>query len=267
MDSSKYGPWALILGASEGIGVSFAEQLGSTGINSVLVARNGALLEEVASKVRAGFGVDVRTLSLDLTQPDMLERIRAVTDDLEIGLIVYNAAAAPGGGGPFLERPFSHAEHSLRLIVFGAAQVCHHFGSKMVARRKGGIILMGSLSGNAGGVNLAAYSGAKAFTQIFAEALWAELKPFDVDVLCYVVGATNTPSRARLNLTDAPDDIVSDPDDIARWALAEIARGPVQVPPHLEDSFRSIAAMPRREAAEIMSGQLAALSVGEQGSS
>lgn len=265
LDATRYGPWALILGGSEGIGVSFANELGAAGINTILVARNGPLLEAMAGELRARHGVEVRTLALDLTAPDMIDRIGAVTDDIDIGFLVYNAAAVRGGGGRFLERPVEDAIHTLDLIARGAILVSHHFGARMAARGRGGIVLMGSLAGNAGGVNLAAYSGTKAFTQMFAESLWVELKPAGVDVLCYVVGATDTPSRARLNLTDQPGDIISDPDDVAREAIALIADGPVHTPAHLAESFRSLSAMGRREAVETMSGQLTTLSVGQDG--
>ena len=263
MNPKRYGPWALILGASEGVGVSFARQLAQSGINCVLVARQAPLLKQVADQVAAEFGVQTRALPLDLTRPDMLDRIREVTDDLEVGLVVYNAAAVPGGGGRFLECPLDVAMHVVRLIPIGEVCVSHHFGAKMAERRRGGIILVGSLAGNAGGIALVSYSAAKAFTQVFAEGLWAELKPLGVEVLCYVVGATNTPSRARLNLTDQPGDIVADPDDIARWALADIGNGPVQVPEYLRESFRRFSSMPRREAVEAMNAQLLRMSVGK----
>jgi short-subunit dehydrogenase len=259
----RYGTWALILGASEGIGLSFAREVGKSGINSVLVARNGTLLEQEASKLRDQLRIDVRTIALNLTAPDMLDRIREVTDGLDVGLVIYNAAAIPGGGGSFLDKEVDDALYTVNLIVSGAVKVCHHFGRRLVERGRGGIILMGSLSGNAGGAKLATYSGAKAFTQMFAESLWSEIGPLGVDVLCYVVGATATPSRARLNLTDQPGDIISDPEDIARWAMEELANGPVHTPPHLAEAFRSLSAMPRRQAVESMSSQLSAQSVGE----
>jgi short-subunit dehydrogenase len=261
-DAGKYGPWAVILGGSEGVGVSFARQLAKAGINSVLVARQAVLLNQVASQVADEFGTQTRALALDLTRPDMLERIREVTDDLDVGLVVYNAAAIPGGGGRFLDSPLDVALHVIRLISIGEVNVCHHFGKRMVQRGRGGIILMGSLSGNAGGINLVTYAGCKAFTQMFAEGLWAELRPLGVDVLCYPIGATNTPSRARLNLTDKPDDVVSDPDDVARAALQNIANGPVQVPHHLEEGFRYFSSMPRKAAVEAMNAQLMELNVG-----
>ena len=90
--ADRYGPWAVIAGGSEGVGASFARQLAEHGINLVLVARKPDPLEETATAVR-GRGVEVRTLSLDLLDADMLARVREVTDDVEVGLLVFNAGA------------------------------------------------------------------------------------------------------------------------------------------------------------------------------
>ena len=251
-DRTKYGPWALILGASEGVGVAFARQLGQAGINLVLVARQAALLQEVATRVTAETGVDVRTLALDLTQADMLDRLRAVTDDVDVGLVVYNAGAIHGDGGPFLDASLESALKVVQLNPVGQTTVAHHFGRRMVARGQGGIILMGSLAGNAGGMYVVGYSASKAFTQVLAEGLWIELKPHGVDVLCHVIGATDTPSRLRLDAVDKPGEIISDPEDIARQALDNVANGPVITPPHMEQVFHKISSLPRRQAAEAM---------------
>lgn len=250
-DPSKYGPWAVIAGASEGIGASFARQLGKAGINLVLIARKQALLEEVADQVRTDSGVQVRTLALDLTAPDMLERIREVTDDVEVGLVVYNAGASHGMGR-FLEAPLEGALKLISLNPVGQVSLSHHFGRKMAARGRGGIILIGSLAGNAGGAGVVPYSAAKAFTQIFAEGLWSELSPEGIDVLCEVVGATDTPARAKLNLKDQPGSIVANPDDVAQESLDALADGPVYVPAHLAEEFRKYCSLPRREATQAM---------------
>jgi short-subunit dehydrogenase len=252
IDRTKYGPWALILGASEGVGVAFARQLGQAGVNTVLVARQHVLLQSVAQRVRAETGADTRILALDLTRSDMLEQLRSVTDDIEIGLVVYNAGAIHGSGGPFLDAPLEGAIKVVQLNPIGQTTVAHHFGRRMVARGRGGIIFMGSLAGNAGGMYVVGYSASKAFTQVLAEGLWIELKPKGVDVLCHVIGATDTPSRARLDTVDKPGEIISDPEDIARQALDNIANGPVIVPAHMEKVFHTICSLPRREAAEAM---------------
>ncbi len=252
IERQKYGPWALILGASEGVGVAFARQFGQAGINTVLVARQTALLESLARHVREETGTKTRIISLDLTRSDMLDQLRAVTDDLDIGLVVYNAGAIHGSGGPFLDAPLDSALKVVQLNPIGQTTVAHHFGRKMVERGRGGLIFMGSLAGNAGGMYVVGYSASKAFTQVLAEGLWIELKPKGVDVLCHVIGATDTPSRTRLDTVDKPGEIISNPEDIARQALDNIANGPVIVPPHMEDVFHTISSLPRRQATEAM---------------
>src|SRR4051812_27910737 len=89
----KYGAWALIAGASEGVGASFAEALAERGLNVVLLARRQDALDEVATRIRATSGVETRTLALDLTAPDAAASVTAAVADLEIGFLVYCAGA------------------------------------------------------------------------------------------------------------------------------------------------------------------------------
>src|SRR5579859_6268504 len=89
--ADRYGPWAVIAGGSEGVGVSFARKLGAQGVNLVLLARKPEPLEETAVAVRKEFGVDVHTLSVDLTAPDVLDKVRQLTDSLDVGMLIYNA--------------------------------------------------------------------------------------------------------------------------------------------------------------------------------
>src|ERR1700761_4703574 len=90
----RYGPWALLVGGSEGIGEHLARKLGAAGINLVLVARKPEPLAATAGAVRAESGVEVRTLALDIGREDLLERVREITDGLEVGLLAHNV----GGG-------------------------------------------------------------------------------------------------------------------------------------------------------------------------
>ena len=252
---SKYGPWALITGGSDGVGAAFARQLAEAGINLILVSRSARKLGDLAGEIRSETGVEVRTLPFDLSQAGALDAIRTVTDDVEVGLLVCNVGAV-FGEGEFLDRELEDVERSIRINSLGHATLSHHFGRGMVARGRGGIILIGSLAGNAGGATMVIYSAGKAFAQIFAEGLWAEVKAKGVDVLYVVLGATDTPTRAGLNIVDAPGQIVDDPADVARDALANLANGPVYVPPHLAEGFQFFSAAPRRQAAEAMSGML-----------
>ncbi len=254
-DAKSYGPWALIAGASEGVGASFAHQLAAMGINLVLVARQQSVLERLAQDVIAESKVQVRTLALDLTAFDVFDQIREITDDVETGLVVFNAAASTGSGS-FLDAPIDDVFKAARLGPMAHATLAHHFGKRMVARKRGGIILIGSLAGNAGGASAVFYSAGKAFAQIFAEGLWAELKPLGVDVLYAVLGATRTPVRERLGLKDSPGQFIAEPDDVARECMENIANGPVLVPEHLAEGFRQFCSMPRRQAAETMSSLL-----------
>lgn len=246
IDAEKYGPWAVIPGGSEGIGACIARRLAKAGINSVLIARKPEPLQQVAADVRA-LGAEARVLPLDMTAPDMLDRIRAVTDDLDIGLLVYNAGASHRTG-PLIGWPLEDMLRVIRLNVMGQAILSHHFAQRMAKRGKGGIALMGSLAGVAGSPSVVAYSGAKAFSQIFSEGLWWEMKQHGVDVLHVVVGTTNTPAMERLGISYNRDG--DDPDMVAELTLDNLANGPVVVVPNMVEGFANLTNPNRRELTE-----------------
>lgn len=246
IDAERYGPWAVVAGGSEGIGACIAAELAQAGLNLVLVARKAGPLNALAAELKARSGVEVRTLGLDLTDPAMLDQIREVTDDLDVGLVVYNAGASHRVG-PFLDWPLADVLKVLRLNVDGQAMLSHHFGRRLAARGRGGIILIGSMAGNAGSPSVVAYAGAKAFSQIFGEGLWWELKQHGVDVLQVVVGATHTPAMARLGITYPNGEAVQS-EEVARHTLANIANGPVFVMPELREGFRQLTTIDRRGA-------------------
>lgn len=224
MDLCKYGPWALIIGGSEGVGAAFARLLAADGFKLVLVARKQGPLDDLATELR-GRGAEVRVLSADLSQPDVLATVRRVTDDIEVGLLVYNAGAN-NTRGLFVELPEEVTNSVLAITVLGQANFARHYGALMVERGRGGIILGGSLSSYLGSPTLAAYTGAKAFSRIFSEALWAECAPLGVDVLHLNIGFTATPAMARLGM---PVDLAEPPETVAREGLENIANGPVWI--------------------------------------
>ncbi|MCB2059751.1 MAG: SDR family NAD(P)-dependent oxidoreductase [Novosphingobium sp.] len=247
IDRGKYGPWAVIPGGSEGIGACIARELAGSGINSVLIARKPEPLEQVAQEVR-NLGAEARTLSLDMTAPDMLDRIREVTDDIEVGLLVYNAGASLRTG-PFIEWSLEDVNQVIRLNVVGQTTLAHHFGRRMADRGKGGIVLMGSLAGVAGSPSVITYSGAKAFSQIFSEGLWWELKQHGVDVLHVVVGSTNTPAMERLGIVYKRGEGVES-EWVAKLTLENIANGPVFVMPEMAEGFAQLTNPDRRALTE-----------------
>ena len=223
-DLARYGPWALIVGGSEGVGAEFARQLAADGLKLVLVARKLAPLEELAAELR-GTGAEVRILSADLSQSDVLDKVRAVTDDIEIGLLVYNAGAN-NTRGLFIELPEAVTQSVIAITVLGQANFARHYGALMAGRGRGGIILGGSLSSYLGSPTLATYTASKAFSRIFSEALWAECAPLGVDVLHLNIGFTATPAMARLGM---PIEMAEPPETVAREGLENIANGPIWI--------------------------------------
>ncbi|MBW8784394.1 MAG: SDR family NAD(P)-dependent oxidoreductase [Novosphingobium sp.] len=224
IDSDRYGPWALIVGGSEGVGAGFARRLAVAGIKLVLVARKEGPLAELAAELQEA-GAEVRTISVDLARPDALDRVRAVTDDVEIGLMIYNAGANSVRGN-FVELPAEVTRAVIQISVVGQSEFARHYGAQMCARGHGGMILAGSLSSYMGAPSLAAYTASKAFSRIFGEALWAECAPLGVDVLHLVIGFTATPAMERLHIDTTT---AQDPEDVAQEALANLTNGPVWI--------------------------------------
>jgi short-subunit dehydrogenase len=224
MDLNKYGPWTLIVGGSEGVGAAFARKLAADGFKLVLVARKREPLEGLASELRAG-GAEVRILSADLSQAGALDKVRAMTDDIEVGLLIYNAGANNTRGN-FVELPAKVTDSVIAINVLGQVSFSRHYGALMCQRRRGGIILAGSVGGYLGSPTLAAYTAAKAFSRIFTEALWAECAGFGVSVLHLNIGFTATPAMARLGMDIR---LAEAPETVAQEGLDNIANGPVWI--------------------------------------
>ena len=165
--SRRYGPWALVAGASEGLGEQFARQLASRGLNVVLVARREEVLRDVASAIEKSFGVEVRQCAVDLADADALRVIEAATSDLEIGLLVYNAALSIVG--PFFAEPLERRLAEMEVNCVKPLALLHLFGRKMVERGRGGLLLMSSLASLQGSPNISHYAATKAWSRILAE--------------------------------------------------------------------------------------------------
>lgn len=222
--AQKYGRWAVIAGASEGVGASLAEQLAERGLDLVLIARNAALLDEVAAGVRERHGVEVRPMVLDLTASDLTERIGAATDGLDVGLLIYNAGAA-NRTVEFLDDTLDDSLRQITLACVGPVTLARHFAPAMRDRGRGGIVLVGSLACLSGASLLAVYSAVKAFNVNFAEGLWAELSPHGVDVCCTPLGMTYTEAFQRMGVPYDPATVMLS-EDAAREIIDNIGNGP-----------------------------------------
>lgn len=227
-DLENYGPWAVIAGGSEGVGAEFARLLAAAGLNLVLLARKSGPLEATADACRRE-DVDVRTLAVDLVDPSGVDRLFAATADLEIGLLIYNAGANTCSE-QFLDGDLADFQRVLDLNIGAMMRLVQHYGRPMRDRRRGGLLLVGSMAGYLGSVRHTVYGGVKAFGRIFAEGLWLELRDYNVHVLELVLGVTRTPAMERVGLNfDVPGMRVAEPADVAREGLEQLANGPVHI--------------------------------------
>jgi len=193
----RYGPWALVTGASSGLGEEFACQLAREGLNLVLVARRQDRLEALAMRLQEEHRILVRCLHTDLASPEDIERLLLDVDDIEIGLLVNNAGFATTGD--FLD---TSVERSLDSL-----------GGLMRERRRGGIVFTASLAAWQSMPGWTLYAASKNWNLMLAEGLHFELKPYGVDVLALCPGATRTEFGAvadarnffKANAMDAPE--------------------------------------------------------------
>ncbi|HXK22060.1 MAG TPA: SDR family NAD(P)-dependent oxidoreductase [Myxococcota bacterium] len=257
--ATRYGPCALIAGASEGIGAAFARELAHRGLDLVLVARRPEPLAALEREIASFASVRVHCLPLDLARADACAEIERALAGEEVGLVVYNAALAPGG--PFLELPLDRQLAALDVNTRGPLALAHAFGRRMASRGRGGLVLMSSLTAFQGSPFVATYGATKSFLLSLAEGLWYELSPNGVDVLCVLAGATRTPNYLRHRAQGgAPGEL--EPEQVAREALAKLGRAPSMIPGRFNRFASQLLrrVLPRRAAIRIMGAQTEKLS-------
>jgi len=226
--AERYGPWAVIAGASEGTGRAFARKLAARGINCVLIARRPGPLAALAEEIRLESRVECITAAVDLAAPDAFDNIARAAGGREVGLFVSNAGADPNGA-LFLDRDFASWMALVQRNVVTMMRCCHHFAGPMRARGKGGLLLVNSGACYGGSTFMATYSASKAFTLCFAEGLWAELRQHGVDVLTLIMHVTDTPAlRALLAQKGLPvPPSIASSEEVAEIGLARLPYGPV----------------------------------------
>ena len=254
----KYGPYALVAGGSDGLGFAFAEAAAQRGLNLVLIARQEERLHAAAERLRAAYDVDVIAIAADMADIEQVkERISARS--VSIGLMIYNAAYAPIG-------LFEHTdEEQLALAVAVNVKapllLAKHLSAPMIARKRGGIVLMSSLAGGQGSPNIATYAATKSFNAILAEGLWKELKPHGIDVVACCAGAILTPGYQKAEKTKpAPGTLEAS--EVAEQALNALGKGPIVIPGIVNKIGRFVLAriVSRKAAIEIMSKNTGGLS-------
>src|SRR6201992_3066998 len=201
--SQRDGKWAIISGGAEGIGAGYAARLAAMKMPLVLLDINTARLEETAEGLRRDHAVEVRTVTVDLSDPVALNAAIDTLADLEIGLLIANAGI--GAVGRWLQVPLEVKMRAIGVNCHSTLILSTRLTPAMVHRRRGGVIIMASGSAEMGCSFIVTYAATKAFDRVFAEGLWAELSPYGVDGTTVMPGAVNTPGfRASLPPGRAP---------------------------------------------------------------
>ena len=198
LDKKRFGPWALVTGASSGIGEEFARQIAASGIHVALVGRRESLLRSVGAECTRVSGAQHRVIPLDLSEPNFLPALVDATHDLDIGLVISNAGT--GNPGAFLKQDRQLLWETLRLNTMSHLNIAHHFGAKLTERHRGGLILVGAMGADNGIPCLANDGGAKAYVHSLGEALHYEFKPLGVYVTVLATPLTETPVLEKFGL-------------------------------------------------------------------
>jgi uncharacterized protein len=198
LDKSRFGPWALITGASSGIGKEFALQLAGSGINVVLIARREKHLAEVATEISRTYRVEHRVIVADLSAHRFIVELAAATQNLDIGLVISNAGSA--NPGRFTDKAPQELAMTLRLSALAHAELALHFGRRLSRRGRGGMVFVGAMGAETGAPFMAHDGGAKAYVQSLGLALHEEWRPQGVYVTVVSPGPTDTPVLAKFGL-------------------------------------------------------------------
>ncbi len=248
--SKRYGSWAVVTGASSGIGRELALRLAESGLNLVLVARSKNVLEQMAIDLRDRYAIEVKVLAVDLSMNAGTKIILEETQNLDIGLLV--AAAGFGTSGAFLDSSIEIEIEMLNVNCRSLLELTWHFGKRFVERGKGGIVLMSSIVGFQGTPFAAHYAATKAYVQTLAEALHIELAPMGIDVIASAPGPTNSgfAERAGMKLGMALNPI-----DVAQATLDALGKKPTILPGFISKLLTySLAFLPRWAKVQIMGG-------------
>jgi uncharacterized protein len=250
----KYGPLAMVAGASEGIGAAFSTYLAAAGMDLILIARRKELLNQLAALLIDKYRISVDCITCDLSDIDAVHTIKQAMKDREINLLVYNAALSYIG--PFEQNSLEHHNKISCANMITPMNMFQVFGEPMLKKGKGALIMMASLAGFQGSGFLAAYAATKAFSRVLAESLWYEWKNRGVDVIACCAGATATPNFINTKPEKpgffAPR--VQSPEEVVRECMNRLGKRPsfVTGPGNKFASFIMQKLLPRKMAINIM---------------
>lgn len=249
----KYGPWAIVIGSAEGLGEAYSVSLAKRKVNLIMVDNQLNPMETLAHKLQKENGIDTIQLHLDLKNKNTAAEITKAIDKLDVGLLVYNAAYSHIK--PFIVHTAEELDNFIEINTRTQIQLVHAFSKLLIAKKRGGgILMMSSLAGLIGMQLVAPYAATKAFAWNLAEALHHELKPYEIDVMACVAGATATPAYLKTDPKYGwPKPSVMKPLAVAEAALKNIGRKTLFIPglSNRMNYFILTRLMPRRMAASV----------------
>lgn len=195
---TRYGEWAIVTGASSGIGLELATQLASAGFNLVINSRNSDKLQEVKKLLTTDNNIEIKIVASDVSETEGIDKIIQTTQGLHVGLLVVSAGY--GSSGNFIDSSLHSEINMLRVNCEALLSLTHYYSQQFVQQKRGGIILMSSMVAFQGTPYAANYAATKAYVQILAEALATELKPKGIDVLAAAPGPVDSGFSQRANM-------------------------------------------------------------------
>ncbi len=254
LDISKYGPAAIVTGASSGIGRSFARLLAEAGFELLLPARRIDRLKDLATELETAHGVSVVPLEVDLNSTEAVETIFAAAAAMDVGLLINNAGFRDAG--PYQDVDPARAASMIDVNDKLPVLLTHRMIPRLLERGRGGLLFTGSVEANMGFPFSCVYAATKVFIRSLGEGLWGELQGHNIDVLVIEPGSTDTENYVRQGLDPNASDAVWHPDDVARAGLENIANGPIlPVGDATErEAIMGMAEMPRRDALKRFTG-------------
>jgi short-subunit dehydrogenase len=224
--AERYGPWGVVAGGSEGLGAAWSWGLAHRDLNVLIAARRSGPAEELAKDIRARCGVEVEVCQVDLATPEATDVLRDAMRERDVGVLIYNAALAPGGA--FASLSEERLAITLATNVTTPTKLVHQMLPTLAERPHAGLILVSSLAGFVGSAQLAAYSATKAYLRVLAEALYEEYRSTGLDVLTVAPGAISTPGLLSRSKRAVPGQLT--PTQVAQAALTRLGGTPLVIP-------------------------------------
>jgi uncharacterized protein len=247
----RYGPTAVVTGASSGIGGACARLLAAMDIDLILVARRRDRLDALASELSRSHDIAVKICIADLGQPSAIDEVIHSCEGADVGLLVSNAGF--GMKGAHENNNPDTMNQMLAVNCQAPMQLTQRFIPRLKERGQGGIIITSSVEALLGFAYSAPYAASKAFSASLAEGLWAELKPAGIDVLGLCPSSTDTETLDMQGIDKSTLEGMMSAEEVAQEALENIGNGPTHIPgAHNRAIFEGISAMPRKDAVEMM---------------